>query len=167
MVYLEHRRDPNKCFFYEERIFKSNSFQYFIAHSLFFVSHSIFHCLSKRTRVFGFKMSRACFKSFIITFVFTVQTANCQSIGNKSEARFVPPPPPFAPPLLYPVNAATGILVAIAVPVLLPDHNVFVSYNFEANYNMPNVPADSVPGPLVRVKYFSQNLKREFYNLNI
>ena len=65
------------------------------------------------------------------------------------EARFVPPPPPFAPPMLFPVNAATGILVAIAVPVTgLPDQNVFVSYNFEGNYNMPNIPADSVPGKL-------------------
>lgn len=29
------------------------------------------------------------------------------------------------------------IFVAIAVPVELPDTNVFVSYNFEANYNLP------------------------------
>lgn len=71
--------------------------------------------------------------------------------SQDSEARFVPPPPPFAPPLLYPVNAATGILVAIAIPVPLPDQSVFVSYNFEANYNMPNIPSDSFPGPLIRV----------------
>lgn len=38
------------------------------------------------------------------------------------------------------------------MPVPLPDQNVFVSYNFEANYNMPNVPADSVPGPINRLK---------------
>lgn len=72
--------------------------------------------------------------------------------GQESEARFVPPPPPFAPPLLYPVNAATGILVAIAIPVPLPDQSVFVSYNFEANYNMPNIPADAISGPLQRVR---------------
>lgn len=70
----------------------------------------------------------------------------------ESQARFVPPPPPFAPPLLYPVNAATGILVAIAIPVPTDNLNVFVSYNFEGNYNMPNLAQDSVPGPLVRVR---------------
>lgn len=61
----------------------------------------------------------------------------------------------FQPPLLFPVNAATGILVAIAVPVPLPDQNVFVSYNFEGNYNMPNIAPDSIPGPLVRVSFQS------------
>jgi hypothetical protein len=48
------------------------------------------------------------------------------------------------------VNAATGILVAIAIPVPVPEQNVFVSYNFEGNYNMPNVPADSFPGKIDR-----------------
>lgn len=38
-----------------------------------------------------------------------------------------------------------------AVPVPLPDQNVFVSYNFEANYNMVQFPNDSFPGPLRRV----------------
>lgn len=76
----------------------------------------------------------------------------------------------FYPWLLYSLNAATGefkhkirffcaifkigfigILVAIAIPIKdLPEglsQHVFVSYNFEANYNMPNIPSDSVPGP--------------------
>ncbi|CAO1440459.1 unnamed protein product [Diamesa serratosioi] len=57
---------------------------------------------------------------------------------------------PFVP-VLYPVNAATGILVAIAIPLSLPNRNVFVSYNFEANYNMPNIPSDSFPGPIKRL----------------
>jgi hypothetical protein len=38
-----------------------------------------------------------------------------------------------------------------AIPVPLPEQNVFVSYNFEANYNMANIPSDSVPGPLIRL----------------
>lgn len=38
------------------------------------------------------------------------------------------------------------------MPVPLPDQNVFVSYNFEANYNMVQFPNDSFPGPLRRVK---------------
>lgn len=60
----------------------------------------------------------------------------------------------FYPVLLYPFNSCTGILVAIAVP--LPDtptkdrSAAFVSYNFEANYNMPNQPGDSVPGMIQR-----------------
>lgn len=56
----------------------------------------------------------------------------------------------FYPVLLYPYNACSGILVAIAVPLNLKGRNVFLSYNFEANYNMPNQPSDSVPGPIVR-----------------
>lgn len=40
-----------------------------------------------------------------------------------------------------------GILVAIAIPLHELDRNVFMSYNFEANYNMVGQPADSVPGP--------------------
>lgn len=59
----------------------------------------------------------------------------------------------FYPWLLFSINAATGILVAIAVPVHgLDGRNVFVSYNFEANYNMPNIPSDSFPGPIKRLK---------------
>lgn len=56
----------------------------------------------------------------------------------------------FFPVLLYPYNACSGILVAIAIPLNLPNNEVFVSYNFEANYNMPNQPRDSFPGPINR-----------------
>lgn len=56
----------------------------------------------------------------------------------------------FYPVLLYPYNACSGILVAIAVPLNLKGRNVFLSYNFEANYNMPNQPKDSFPGPITR-----------------
>ncbi|CAO1423342.1 unnamed protein product [Diamesa hyperborea] len=65
-----------------------------------------------------------------------------------------------ASPVLFPINAATGILVAIAIPLSLPNRNVFVSYNFEANYNMPNIPSDSFPGPIKRLPGLveSQNL---------
>ncbi|KAG5670645.1 hypothetical protein PVAND_000893 [Polypedilum vanderplanki] len=55
-------------------------------------------------------------------------------------------------PLLYGYNAATGIVVAISIPLHDLDRNVFMSYNFEANYNMANQPEDSFPGPLVRWK---------------
>lgn len=57
----------------------------------------------------------------------------------------------FYPVLLYPYNACSGILVAIAVPLKgLPGRNVFLSYNFEANYNMPNQASDSMPGEINR-----------------
>ncbi|KAM7342297.1 uncharacterized protein ACRADG_009763 [Cochliomyia hominivorax] len=45
--------------------------------------------------------------------------------------------------LFFPSNSAYGIFAAIAVPLDLPHRNVFVSYNFEANYNLPetwNIP---------------------------
>ena len=56
----------------------------------------------------------------------------------------------FYPVLLYPYNACSGILVAIAIPLNLKNRNAFVSYNFEANYNMPNQPGDSFPGAISR-----------------
>lgn len=72
-------------------------------------------------------------------------------ISNSSLSRRLQKRALFSPVLLYPYNACSGILVAIAVPLVDIDHNVFVSYNFEANYNMPNVPSDSIPGPLKRI----------------
>lgn len=56
----------------------------------------------------------------------------------------------FYPVLLYPYNACSGILVALAIPLNLPNNEVFVSYNFEANYNMPNQPGESFPGIINR-----------------
>ncbi|TMW44097.1 hypothetical protein DOY81_010822, partial [Sarcophaga bullata] len=41
------------------------------------------------------------------------------------------------PALFFPSNSAYGVFAAIAVPLDLPHRNVFVSYNFEANYNLP------------------------------
>lgn len=81
--------------------------------------------------------------------VFSEDQALLFAEGNRNEGRFVPPPPPLFPSILYPINAATGILVAIAIPITdLPYQNAFVSYNFEANYNMANIPADDFPGLL-------------------
>ncbi|KAL9707967.1 hypothetical protein quinque_011485 [Culex quinquefasciatus] len=39
--------------------------------------------------------------------------------------------------LMFPYNSALGLIVAIAVPLKVPDRNIFMSYNFEGNYNSP------------------------------
>lgn len=52
------------------------------------------------------------------------------------------------------------ITVAIALPLSLPNRNVFYAVNFEANYNMPypyNMSSYIIPGPLagpLQVFYF-------------
>ncbi|XP_041764120.1 uncharacterized protein LOC121589349 [Anopheles merus] len=39
--------------------------------------------------------------------------------------------------IVFPLNAAIGIIFAIAVPLGIPSRNIFMSYNFEGNYNSP------------------------------
>lgn len=79
----------------------------------------------------------------IIFFLILILQINCNEDHHVLQKRGL-----FYPVLQYGYNAATGILVAIAVPLHdLEGQNVFVSYNFEANYNMPNQPEDSFPGP--------------------
>ncbi|XP_055539409.1 uncharacterized protein LOC129726572 [Wyeomyia smithii] len=39
--------------------------------------------------------------------------------------------------IVFPYNAAQGMIWAIAVPLGVPDRNIFLSYNFEGNYNNP------------------------------
>ncbi|KFB42346.1 AGAP004004-PA-like protein [Anopheles sinensis] len=39
--------------------------------------------------------------------------------------------------IVFPLNGAMGIIFAIAVPLGIPDRNIFMSYNFEGNYNSP------------------------------
>ncbi|XP_052863184.1 uncharacterized protein LOC128269820 [Anopheles cruzii] len=39
--------------------------------------------------------------------------------------------------IIFPGNPSLGLLFAIAVPLGIPDRNIFVSYNFEQNYNTP------------------------------
>lgn len=57
----------------------------------------------------------------------------------------------FGNVLQYPYNACSGILVALAIPLVLDENNVFVSYNFEANFNMPNQANEGYPGPIIRL----------------
>uniref|UniRef100_A0A182IUM9 Uncharacterized protein n=1 Tax=Anopheles atroparvus TaxID=41427 RepID=A0A182IUM9_ANOAO len=39
--------------------------------------------------------------------------------------------------LTYPVGGSIGYLLAIAIPLLVPDRNIYLSHNFEANYGVP------------------------------
>lgn len=64
-----------------------------------------------------------------------------------------------APALLYPVATSTGIEVAIAIPVEDEISNLFVSYNFEMNYNMVNIAPESFPGPLLRFQFTDNKTK--------
>lgn len=52
--------------------------------------------------------------------------------------------------LVFRTNAAMGFIIAIAVPLDFEARNIFVSYNFEANYNLATMITDIVPGVLDR-----------------
>lgn len=43
--------------------------------------------------------------------------------------------------------------MAIAIPLELDNREIFMSYNFEANYNMPIEASELIPGPLKRLEY--------------
>lgn len=43
------------------------------------------------------------------------------------------------------------ILCALSVPLIIPDRTIFVSYNFEMNYNMPTTSKDYTQGLLQRI----------------
>ncbi|XP_058824139.1 uncharacterized protein LOC131684907 [Topomyia yanbarensis] len=53
--------------------------------------------------------------------------------------------------IVYTFNSATGVLVALSIPLIIPGRNIFVSYNFEMNYNMPTDSTDYTQGALKRV----------------
>ncbi|XP_058129393.1 uncharacterized protein LOC131289056 [Anopheles ziemanni] len=50
--------------------------------------------------------------------------------------------------LVYTFNSCSGILIAMSIPLLVTGRNIFVSYNFEANYNMPTDSTDFTQGIL-------------------
>lgn len=53
--------------------------------------------------------------------------------------------------LVFTFNSATGVLCALSIPLIVPGRNIFVSYNFEMNYNMPTDSTDYTQGVLKRV----------------
>ncbi|EDO63475.2 AGAP004006-PA [Anopheles gambiae str. PEST] len=53
--------------------------------------------------------------------------------------------------LVFTSDSATGILFALSVPLLIPDRNIFLAYNFEANYGMPGKASDFTQGVLKKV----------------
>ncbi|XP_035773594.1 uncharacterized protein LOC118456695 [Anopheles albimanus] len=50
--------------------------------------------------------------------------------------------------LVYTFNSCSGILIALSIPLLVTGRNIFFSYNFEANYNMPTDSTDFTQGIL-------------------
>ncbi|XP_053660795.1 uncharacterized protein LOC128709801 [Anopheles marshallii] len=53
--------------------------------------------------------------------------------------------------LVFTSDSATGILIALSVPLIIPDRNIFLAYNFEANYGMPGDASDYTQGVLKKV----------------
>lgn len=47
----------------------------------------------------------------------------------------------------FPLGAVCGVLVAIAIPLDLQALDVFLSHNFEANYELPVEASDLTKGP--------------------
>ncbi|XP_053672671.1 uncharacterized protein LOC128722991 [Anopheles nili] len=50
--------------------------------------------------------------------------------------------------LVYTFNSCSGILIALSIPLVVTGRNIFMSYNFEANYNMPTDSTDFTQGIL-------------------
>uniref|UniRef100_A0A182LRB5 Uncharacterized protein n=1 Tax=Anopheles culicifacies TaxID=139723 RepID=A0A182LRB5_9DIPT len=50
--------------------------------------------------------------------------------------------------LVYTFNSCAGVLIALSIPLLITGRNIFMSYNFEANYNMPTDSTDFTQGIL-------------------
>ncbi|XP_058128834.1 uncharacterized protein LOC131284132 [Anopheles ziemanni] len=53
--------------------------------------------------------------------------------------------------LVFTEDSATGILIALSVPLLITGRNIFLAYNFEANYGMPGDASDFTQGVLKKV----------------
>ncbi|GAB0088585.1 uncharacterized protein DMENIID0001_030420 [Sergentomyia squamirostris] len=62
---------------------------------------------------------------------------------------------------IFPPGADVGVLVAIAIPLDIPNRSVFVSYNFEANFPPPTSASDIIPGPLKFFEYRNLGQKSE------
>lgn len=65
-----------------------------------------------------------------------------------------------APFLMYPIATSVGIAASVAFPVANSENNLFVSYNFEINYNVVNTASESFPGPLKRLKLASKGARK-------
>ncbi|XP_035900852.1 uncharacterized protein LOC118507022 [Anopheles stephensi] len=50
--------------------------------------------------------------------------------------------------LVYTFNSCAGVLFALSIPLLITGRNIFMSYNFEANYNMATDSTDFTQGIL-------------------
>lgn len=52
----------------------------------------------------------------------------------------------------------------MSLPLGLEHHNIFYSFNFEANYNMPTTAPDLIPGPLKRLELIDKRAFHEEHN---
>lgn len=55
--------------------------------------------------------------------------------------------------LVFPPGSATGVLIALAIPLDLPHRAVFVSYNFESNYSPPVLASDYTQSIIQKVSF--------------
>ncbi|XP_067005980.1 uncharacterized protein [Anabrus simplex] len=51
--------------------------------------------------------------------------------------------------VVFPDTSTIGVFLAVAIPLDLPNKDVSVSWNFEANYNLPHNATDITPGLVV------------------
>uniref|UniRef100_A0A182MRB6 Uncharacterized protein n=1 Tax=Anopheles culicifacies TaxID=139723 RepID=A0A182MRB6_9DIPT len=63
----------------------------------------------------------------VLSVIFSVRPADARNDVVKSRQKRI----------VFPVNAAMGIIFALAIPLGIPSRNIFMSYNFEGNYNSP------------------------------
>ncbi|XP_077290264.1 uncharacterized protein LOC143914048 [Arctopsyche grandis] len=54
----------------------------------------------------------------------------CSSLANDQKIR-------HGRSVVFPLRSLYGLFLAVALPIDIPDKNVFVSYNFEGNYYLP------------------------------
>ncbi|XP_065091656.1 uncharacterized protein LOC135712626 [Ochlerotatus camptorhynchus] len=79
------------------------------------------------------KSSTAC----VILVVIIAQCANGESHNGTEIGSNEPHLQRSKRTLYFPYETCMGIIAAIAVPLAVPDRNIFMSYNFESNYNDP------------------------------
>ncbi|XP_058448622.1 uncharacterized protein LOC131428594 [Malaya genurostris] len=97
-----------------------------------------------------FRLSNMFRTLFVILFLLygTASAHGDDRISNSSEGKILH----REKRIVFTFNSATGILVALSIPLIIPGRNIFMSYNFEMNYNMPTDSTDYTQGVLKRIE---------------